>query len=482
MGLVNTHLGPQGIAALLEGKERLWFSGIGGVHMASLALMSRERGFTVGGSDASEGESVLRLRRAGIPVCVGHSAAHVENANADAVIYTLALSPDNPEYVAAREAGIPLVSRADYLGYITSAFPHRIGVAGSHGKSTVTAMLAEVFMAAGRSPTVFCGADLPRLGSPVVLGRGEDVIFEACEYQRSFLSLSPTVALLLNAEWDHVDTYPTREETLEAFGDFAALTGAFGRVVYNGEDEGLARILAGKPRNAFSFGLTAGDCHARDLFFEEGMGCFTLVLGKEECGRVRLSVPGEHNVKNALAAALGAALSFVPPKAICAGLSAFRGAARRMEYKGTLCGAALYDDYAHHPTEIAASLRTARTLVGGGGRLFLIFQSHTYSRTAAFFFEICEALALADRVLVADIYPARERDTLGMSGEVLARGVGEKARYVGGVAEMAGALVSELRRGDVAVVMGAGDIDRIFAQFSAKDFTIKEKSATINGG
>ncbi len=470
MSILNTHFGGQCIAALLEGKRQLFFIGIGGIHMASLALAAKKQGFCVSGSDSVSSTRLQQLRQNGITVHVGHEAAHI--AGADAVIYTLAISEENSEYLAARALGIPLISRADFLSFLTLRFPRRVAVAGSHGKSTVTAMLSEILTDAGRDPCVFSGAVLPRFDSAVLLGGGGDSVVEACEYRESFLCLSPTVAVLLNTDFDHPDYFEGKERIDAAFAAFAALSGENGTLLYHIEDEGACAAARSSPSRKYSFGLARGDCHARGLTYTEGCGHFRLCLMGKICGEVTLRVAGEHNVKNALAAALCAALCEVSIPLILQTLSAFRGAARRMEYRGLFGGARFYDDYAHHPAEIAATLCTARQLTEGTGRVLAVFQSHTYSRTAALFEDFCRALRAADRVFVTDIYPARETDTLGMSGALLAKRIGERGVYVGDIAATARALCEELATGDTVVVMGAGDIDRIFAEISPNHFTL----------
>lgn len=473
MSLANTHYGVEGLEALLRERRHLFFVGIGGVHMAALALIARARGLAVRGSDAHEGERVRTLRRLGIEVEIGHNGARV--GKNDILIYTLAISEDNPEYLAAKALGIPVVSRADLLAYLTAHNTRRIGIAGSHGKSTVTAMLNTIFTAAGRDPTVLCGAALPGTDTPVRIGEGKDCVFEACEYGNSFLAFHPTVAVILNVDFDHADFFRDMDALTSSFCAFAALPGEGGTVIFCAEDERAARAAAHSPARKYSFGLSHGDCYAKDLHYEGGRGRFSLCLLEHVCGEITLRVPGEHNVKNALAAALTAAVAGIPVPVILQALSHFEGAARRLEPRGVLRGAQVIDDYAHHPEEIRASIRAVRQFTPKTGRVFAVFQPHTYSRTAALFDGFCEALAEADRVFVADIYPARETDTLGMSAEGLAAGIGVNAAFVGGFAEIAAALAGEVCDKDTVLVMGAGDIDGIFAKFSPKDFTLYKK-------
>ncbi len=469
MSLPNTRYGAVEIARILCGKKRLWFIGIGGVHMSVMAQMAAARGFAVSGSDRAASANTERLRRLGIPVSFGHRAERV--VGADAVVYTLAISADNPEYAAALHLGLPVISRADFLSFLMKEHRNRIGVSGCHGKSTVTAMLSEIFAVAGRAPTVFCGAPL-RSSLETEAGEGRDCIFEACEYEDSFLCFSPTLAVILNVGLDHVDYFASLAQIKSSFAAFAALPGAGGTVLVNAEDEEALDCTKGSPARCVSFGIDGGDFHARDVRFVDGRADFIPVLPSgREMDRIMLRVVGRHNLSNAMAALAAATLCGVPCQSIVTALSAFRGAGRRMEYRGMVRGARLFDDYAHHPAEIAATLTAARQMAGGG-RLFAVFQSHTYSRTAAFFTEICDALRLADRVLVAEIYAARETNRLGMSAEVLAAGVGEGATAPGDFSAIAATLMAELAPGDLAVVMGAGDIDRLFGEFSGKHFTL----------
>lgn len=469
MALPNTDHNVTKIADTLREKKKLWFIGIGGVHMATMALFASKKGYTVAGSDRTAGEGTARLAAAGIPVYFGHDAARV--VDADAVIYTLAISPDNPEYTAAKRLGLPLFSRADFLAFLMRDHALRIGVAGSHGKSTVTAMLAEIFAVAGRAPTVFCGA--PLRGVVPSTGKGDEVIFEACEYEDSFLRFSPTLAVILNVGLDHVDYFSSLDAIKASFSRYAALPGRGGTVLCNAEDAAALSCVQNSDARICTFGVEKGDYHASELCFDEGKGRFIPVLpGGRRLDEVALRVVGRHNVANALAAIAVSDLCGVPDRAIRTGLSAFRGAGRRMEYRGMLRGARLFDDYAHHPVEIAATLSAARQMLCGKGRLFAVFQSHTYSRTAAFFDEICDALRQADRVLVAQIYAARETDCLSMSAAALASGIGACASAPGDLPAIAAVLSRELEAGDLCVVMGAGDIDRLFAEIFAKRFTL----------
>lgn len=462
MSLSNTFLGTAAVRALLQERKKLWFIGIGGVHMRSLALFCREQGFDVAGSDTSSHQGVRMLREAGIPVHVGHHPSYV--AEYDAVIYTLAIGENDPEYLAAVGLGLPVLSRADLLGFLTSAYPYRIGVAGSHGKSTVTAMLDAIFTAAGRDPVTFCGALLPT-GGAARFGAGKDCIFEACEYGNSFLCLPPTTAIVLNTDFDHADFFENEQALFSSFALFARQAST---LICDCDDTKMIQAHS----RVRTFGIDKGDCHTKNLHYEGGRGRFSLILDGNHAGELRLSVLGEHNVKNALAAALCASDAGIPADTVIRALSDFCGAARRMSCRGIFHGAVFLDDYAHHPAEIHASIAAARQITPKTGRLFAVFQPHTFTRTKAFLGEFCKELRAADRVIVADIYPARETDTLGMSAALLAQSIGPSAAYVGGFSEIVRTLIGEITAGDTVLVMGAGDIDRLFGQICANHFTL----------
>lgn len=467
MSLANTSHKRAEAAALISYARRVFFIGIGGVHMAALAELSLARGMEVCGSDRAKNRQTERLASLGVQVTVGHHAESV--VGSDLVVYTLAISSDNPEYRAAVALGIPLFSRADYLGALMMDYPRRIGIAGSHGKSTVTAMLGDIFAAASRAPTVLCGAVMRRTGSTAEIGEGEDFIFEACEYGNSFLHLPPTLAVVLNVELDHVDFFADRAALLGSFCKFVGMASACALLPFGERELTDAATSAGVP--AVTFGADArADYYMKDATLSGGGGSFLLCTPSGTLGKIVLRVPGAHNLQNALAAATVGVLSGIPFDVIASALLDFRGAARRLEYRGVLCGAEVFDDYAHHPTELRASIAAARAL--GGGKLVVIFQPHTFSRTAAFLDDLADALSEADRVLLVDIYAAREENKWGVTSKTLAEAVGDKACYCGSVERAAEIVRGELAAGDLLLVMGAGDVDRIFGEFFGKGFTL----------
>ncbi len=458
----NTMYGKTGeLSVWLRGARRLHMIGILGAGMRPLARMAHDLGYTVTGSDdrATEGMS---LEEGAIPVSPPSADGAI--IDAELAVYSTAVTKDHPEVAAATARGIPLVSRADLFGELMRAYPTRIGVAGTHGKSTTTAMCGALLAAGGLHPTLTVGAPLAGESDGYRHGGGEALVFEACEYGRAFLSFAPTVAVLTNAAWDHPDCFRTPGEALEAFGAYLSLPSVEAAVI-NFDDPGARRAAATLSVPVITFGLgEEADVRATGLAVGEG-GCvsFTLLDRGKALGRVTLAIPGRHNVENALAAAAAARVAGVPEEAIVRGLSSFAGVGRRTQYRGTVDGVRYYDDYAHHPTEIEASLAAVR----GHGRLFCVYQPHTYSRTAGFFDEFCRALSLADRVIVTETYAARESEEAGVGSRALAAGIGRGAVYLPTPEVAALWLRGHLAPGDTVIVMGAGDVaERFFGRGS----------------
>jgi len=465
MATPNTHYGPARISEMLRGAEHLFFIGIGGVNMSSLAEISHGRGYRVSGSDHAASPLTDRLSQRGIRVALTHSAENL--GDADAVIYTVAVPSDNPEYREAQRRGIPLISRADYLGYIMTGYRRRIGVSGMHGKSTTTSMCAEIFMDAGCDPTVTSGAALRSMGGYYRIGGEENFIFEACEYMDSFLDFCPTVAILLNIEMDHVDYFKSIEQIRASYRAFAdkVLSSADGAVICSLDDDEVVRTMEDFAGRIVTFGTRERDGRmpdylAVDLRETHGRYAFRVLYRGELLCDVTLRVPGQHQVLNALAAVAAAHLSGIPGERIAEGLLRFAGAERRMEYKGTLNGADLYDDYGHHPSEVKTTLEGASHM--GYERLFCLFQPHTYTRTKTLFDDFARAFDDTDGVFLVDIYAARELDTLGVSSALLAEAIGERAVYADSFRSAADLLRKTLREGDALVVMGAGNVYDIF--------------------
>lgn len=461
MATPNTHYGAENIQMMLENCNSIYFIGIGGINMSSLAHISRLRGYRVGGSDREKTNLTERLKAEGIEIYYGHEAQNVESY--DVVVYTVAISPDNPEYVCAQERGIPCISRADYLGYLMLGYENRVGVSGMHGKSTCTSMCATVFMEADGDPTVLSGAELDAMGGAYRIGHSENFIFEACEYMDSFLDFNPSMAIILNIELDHVDYFENIEQVCDSYTKFAAITGQSGRVIANIDNEYIPQVLEGYKGEVVSFGVMtkSADYTAINIRYPRGCAEFDVMYKGEVVAHVKLSVTGEHNVYNALAAFAAGHISGLDPEKIVRGLYKFGGAKRRMEFKGTVNGALVYDDYGHHPTEVATTLDGVKKREDIQ-RLFCVFQPHTYTRTYALMDDFAKSFDSVEQAYIADIYPARETDNLGISGKTLAIRIGDKAEYISGFENLANEINSVLQEGDVLVVMGAGDIYKLF--------------------
>jgi UDP-N-acetylmuramate--alanine ligase len=432
-------------------RRTLHFVGIGGAGMSGLALVSQALGARVTGSDRADSTYCQRLRDAGIDPAIGHDAANLPEG-AEVVVST-AIPDDNPELSAARAAGARVLHRGDLLGEL-SRMKRTIAVSGTHGKTTVASMATHVLRATGRDPAFLVGGELRSAGTNASWGEGEWAVIEGDESDRSFLKLSREVAVVTNIELDHHSTFATLRELEEAFAEFAAPADL--RVL--GPDVEL-------PGRGVSFGIDHGELRAKRLEL--------LPLGSRfevEGAAVELRVPGRHNVLNALAALAACRAAGVEPGEAAPSLAAFSGAGRRFEEHGrTPSGALVYDDYAHHPTEVRATLEAARRLADAeGGRLVACFQPHLYSRTRLMARDFGRALALADLVVVLDVYRARERpeDHPGVSGLLVAEAAADSAGgrpvwWLPGMAEADRMLAGELRRGDLLVTLGAGDVDRV---------------------
>lgn len=466
MSTPNTHHGASYIKKIMDNGHggSVFFAGAGGIMMSSLSLLTKLAGYKVSGSDRSRSPLTDKLEDSGITLHFSHSEDNLPD-DCIAFIYTVAISEDNPEYIAAHRREIPAISRADYLGYIMTEYKNRIGIAGMHGKSSVTSMCAQIFLDyekdGGTRPTIISGATYKNMDGAYYLGERENFIFEACEYMDSFLDFNPTVAVLLNAEMEHVDYFKSMEQIIDSFAKYASLTGEDGVCIANADDENIMAAVKGYKGKLYTFSLQSNaDFYADSISIEDNMQCFDLYVNNEFVIRIKMRAYGRHNVYNALSAIAAAYSVGVPMETIQKGLYNFLGAGRRMEYKGKLSGADIYDDYGHHPTEAKATLSGAKALAKG--RLICVFQPHTYSRTAALIDKFPEAFSMCDKVIFCDIYAAREDNIYGISSQNLADAIGEKAIYGGSITDCAEVLKNEISHGDTVIVMGAGDIYKIY--------------------
>ncbi len=434
---------------LLPGKH-IHLIGIGGVSMRPLGLVLRDKGMIVTGSDMNASVSTDELIAKGIAVHIGHRPENIEGA--DCIIRTAAAHNDNPEIAAARAQGIPVFERAQAWGLIMREYKNAICISGTHGKTTTTSMITHIFMEAHRDPTVMLGGYLPLLKAGHRVGNGDTIIMESCEYCDSFLNFYPTVAIINNIEADHLDYFKDLEAVESSFRKFAGLVPRTGYVIANGDDENTVKTLADLHYISFGIGQK-NDVHAENL--SENYRSFDVYCFGKFYTHVHLNVYGRHNVYNALAAAAASYVMSIDGESVALGLASFTGAGRRMEFKGKYHGADIYDDYAHHPGELHALIDAVKTM--GYKRIIIAFQPHTYTRTKALFDDFVRELKRVDVAVLAEIYAAREQNTIGISSRDLARQI-PNAVYFETLPEVAAHLRSIASEGDIILTVGAGDI------------------------
>ena len=439
------------------------FIGIGGISMSGLAEVLLEEGFRISGSDAKESDLTRHLASLGASVVYGQRAENISDST-DLVVYTAAIHPDNPEYAAAVQKGIPMLTRAELLGQIMKNYALPIAVAGTHGKTTTTSMAAEVLLEAKKDPTISVGGILPSIGGNIRVGHSETFITEACEYTNSFLSFFPKIGLILNIDADHLDFFKDIADIRRSFRKFAKLLPSDGALIIDGDTPEYQAVTEGLSCRVIVYSLkNAADYTAAEISYDpEGHPSFTAFRRGESLGRFALRIPGEHNVSNALAVIALADLLGIDADTVRRGFLRFHGANRRFQYKGSFNGVSVIDDYAHHPTEIRATLTAAGNYPHQ--TLWCVFQPHTYTRTKALFPEFVRALSMADRVVLADIYAARETDTLGISSADLRdaiRASGTECFYFPTFGEIEEFLKKNCSPGDLLITMGAGDVVNI---------------------
>lgn len=431
--------------------------GIGGVSMSPLAEVLAGMGLHVTGSDINDSDTVKRLQSLGIKIHIGHEAENINGAQL--LIRTAAAHDDNPEIIAAKEKGVPVFERAQAWGYIMQGYENAICISGTHGKTTTTSMTTHILMAAESDPTVMIGGTLPLLKASHRIGRGDTIVLESCEYYNSFLSFSPTVAVILNVDEDHLDFFSGIEDIKKSFRDFALLTPEDGVIVANGDDANTMDAIKDIGRQVLTFGFSeSANVRPENITTAGARTDFDLVLNGKTVTRITLNVPGRHNIMNALAAAAAALHLNLSPDSIKEGLGCFRGAGRRFEFKGTFNGADIYDDYAHHPGELKALIDAVLPL--DYRRILLAFQPHTYTRTKALFDDFRAQLSRLENVYLAEIYSAREQNTIGISSKDLADEI-PGAVYCATFSELEHKLRSTAGEGDIILTVGAGDIFRV---------------------
>ena len=440
------------------------FIGIGGISMSGLAEILISEGFKVSGSDMKSSPLTEHLAKLGARISYPQAADNIEEP--DVVVYTAAIHPDNPEFRAALIKGIPMMPRAELLGELMKNYKNAVNVAGTHGKTTTTSMITEIFLRAEKDPTVTVGGILDSIGGNIRVGSSEYFLAEACEYTNSFLSFFPTTAVILNIEADHLDFFKDIEEIRGSFKSFIGRLPQddTGLLVFNGDIKDKEFFLSGLKCRVLTFGHgRENDFTAEDIRYDDfGRPSYELIYRGEDMGRVALGVPGEHNVYNSLSAMAVAMSSGIDFETASKALESFTGTERRFQIKGEVNGFTVIDDYAHHPQEIEATIKAAKRYPHK--KLWVIFQPHTYSRTKALLNEFSEALSLADELVLTDIYAAREKNEVGISSRDLAEKIelsGKKVNYIPSFDDIENFVLKKVQKGDLLITMGAGDVVNI---------------------
>lgn len=439
------------------------FIGIGGISMSGLAEVLLEEGFQISGSDSKESPLTRSLEKKGAKIFYGQKASNIADST-ELVVYTAAIHPDNPEYSYAVSRNLPMLTRAELLGQIMKNYDTPIAVAGTHGKTTTTSMVSHILLAGDCDPTISVGGILPSIGGNIRVGQSETFVTEACEYTNSFLSFFPKISIILNMDADHLDFFRDIEHIRSSFHAFAKLLPEDGTLIINCDTPAWETVCQDLSCHVLTYGLEhPGDYTARNIHFDStGCPSFTALYQGAPIGEFTLAVPGIHNVSNALAAIALGQLMKLDTEIIRKGLLEFKGTDRRFQYKGELGGVTIIDDYAHHPTEIQATLTAARNYPHT--KTWCVFQPHTYTRTKALLPEFAKALSIADHVVLADIYAARETDTLEISSADLQREIqalGTPCEYFPSFEQIETFLLKNCTKGELLITMGAGDVVNI---------------------
>ena len=443
---------------------KAYFIGIGGISMSGFAELLHDNGFDVCGSDIKESKITRHLSSSGIHIIYGQSASNI-TSDIGFIVYTAAIHPDNPGFIAAKKLGIPMMERAEMVGQVMKNYPNAIAVAGTHGKTTTTSMLSHIYLSAHKDPTISVGGILAVINGNIRIGHSEDFITEACEYTNSFLKFHPTAGIILNIDADHLDFFKDIDDIRLSFRKFAELLPENGILVINSITTNLSYITDNLKCKVVTFGTsnTSGYSASNILYDKNGCGSFDIVINGNNTGRhIKLNVIGEHNINNALAAIALADYYNIPEEAISEGLAEFKGTERRFEIKGSFNGVTVVDDYAHHPAEIKATLDAS--LKFPHNHLWCVFQPHTYSRTRELLEEFADVLSLAENVILADIYAARETDPGDISSLTLKQAIekkGKKVYYFPSFQEIEDFLSEHCINGDLLITMGAGDVVNI---------------------
>lgn len=451
----------------LDSVKKVYFIGIGGSSMSSLAEILKLRGYEVCGSDMQQSHTVEHLEKMGIGVTVGQKAENIANFQPEVVIKTDAIMSTNPELIYAEQHHIPVYRRAVLLGELLDEYPMTIGVAGTHGKTTTTSMITSIFLTAGKDPSAIIGGHMKQIDSSYRIGKSDLCIFESCEFKESFLHFHPNISVVLNIAQDHMEYFKTVENLIHSFQTYLKNTRPGGAVIANAEDENSLQMLSGYSGKVVTFGLEKGDFTAANIQISHGLTSFDILYQNQFFCSVGLSVPGRHNIKNALAAAAAAYKAGLSASEIGQGLHAYTGAQRRFEYHCKINGAIVADDYGHHPDAYRVTFQTARDM--GFKRIIAIHQPHTYSRTKMMMDEFVDVLKTVDHVLIPPIYPAREtNDLYHVSSQDLVDRL-PNAEFVPDFEHIADRIKQMAQPGDLFITLGCGDIYKA-AELTAKKY------------
>ena len=452
---------------LQDKHKKVHFIGIGGISMSGLAEILLKNGYTVSGSDMKNSNIIEKLRNKGAKIYIGHSSDNIQDS--DLVVYTAAISQDNPELQKAIELNIPMMDRAEFLGKIMLDHKYNVAVAGTHGKTTTTSMIAHIVIEEQVDPTILVGGELDIIQGNVLAGNSDYFVTEACEYKESFLKFHPYIGIILNVDADHLDFYRDINHIKDTFNKFIDIIPEDGFLVCNSDDENVNNILDGHKCNIMTYGIKNGEYTAKNITYNSlGCGSYDLYKKDEILFSINLSVPGEHNVLNSLAAVCTSLALNISKDSIIKGLSNFKGTHRRFEFKGSKNGVSVIDDYAHHPTEILATLNACKNYPHKD--LYVVFQPHTYTRTITLFDDFVKTFNGVNNLLLADIYAAREKNT----GIVSSLKLGDAIRLTGVNAinyhsfnEIVDYLKSNAKDGDLIITIGAGDVNLVGEMYLA---------------
>lgn len=435
---------------------KIFFSGIGGISMSAIALALHQKGYVVYGTDTTNSDNTRRLEEAGIKVFYKHDGQNV--GSADILVFNARIKADNPEMVYAKESGIPIVSRGEMLGVLMQSYETSIGIAGTHGKSSTTSMISEIFMTADKNPTFFIGAIYPPIDSAYKIGGDEFFILESDEYSDTFLNFYPNISVILNLEMDHPDYFSGIDSIIESFRRYVSNTSGY--VVYNLDDDNVRAAVSSYTGTLASFSLKdeLADYFVSGIEYKSSFAEFDIYKKGNMFAHIELSVPGDHSIKNAAASVAAADICGIAADDIIKAFKKFKGAYRRFEFKGTFMGADVVDDYAHHPTEIRHLLTCAKSYEGK--KTWCVFQPHTYSRVKDLFEDYVRELSAFKNLIVCGIFSASEKDDLGMSGKMLADRIAN-AVYIEDFGEIKSYLNSAVSEGDLIIAVGAGDINKL---------------------